>query len=98
MGLLFGLVGLFNLVLLMPALVILNAFKWELFELPPTSQVWLLLTANAVVGTVVRYPLRLWGTGRGRLAAARESESEPPLFDTPVIARAATTCGFGRRC
>ncbi|RKP12868.1 hypothetical protein BJ684DRAFT_22939 [Piptocephalis cylindrospora] len=46
-----GFVGLFNLVLLWPIFFIFHYTGVETFELPSTSLVWIMLLANALVGT-----------------------------------------------
>ncbi|XP_026468944.1 solute carrier family 35 member F5-like isoform X3 [Ctenocephalides felis] len=56
----FGFVGLFNLVLLWPALFIFHYSNLEMFEWP-TRQQWLFLLANGIVGTVLSEVLWLWG-------------------------------------
>ncbi|AOW28649.1 solute carrier family 35, member F5 [Candida albicans SC5314] len=45
----FGFVGIFCLVFLWPMLVMLNYFRVEKFELPPTSSVATIIAANAVI-------------------------------------------------
>lgn len=60
MYLLLGFVGLFDFVLLLPLLVIWHYTKLELFELPPTPNVWTLLLVNGFVGTVLSELLWLW--------------------------------------
>ncbi|TFB04019.1 putative vacuolar membrane protein [Trichoderma ghanense] len=52
MQLFFGLVGLFNLVLLWPLFFILHWTGMEPFELPPTSQIWAIIIINAVASFV----------------------------------------------
>ncbi|KAJ5690242.1 hypothetical protein N7462_004634 [Penicillium macrosclerotiorum] len=48
MQLFFGLVGLFNLVLLWPGFFILHWTGVELFELPNTNRVWTIVLVNAI--------------------------------------------------
>ncbi|KAI5461455.1 hypothetical protein BGZ63DRAFT_356746 [Mariannaea sp. PMI_226] len=48
MQLFFGLVGLFNLVLLWPIFFILHWTGLEPFDLPPTSKIWTIIIANAL--------------------------------------------------
>lgn len=59
MNILSGFVGLFNLVLLWPALFIFHYSNLEMFEWP-TRQQWLFLLANGIVGTVLSEVLWLW--------------------------------------
>ncbi|KAJ4306367.1 hypothetical protein N0V88_001167 [Collariella sp. IMI 366227] len=47
MPLFFGLVGLFNVLLLWPGFVILHYTGIEPFELPPTSSVWFIIAINS---------------------------------------------------
>ncbi len=54
-----GLVGLFNIVLLWPAGLFLNLIGVESFELPK-GYVWLYLTINGLIGTVLSDYLWLW--------------------------------------
>jgi solute carrier family 35 protein F5 len=58
----FGFVGLFNIFLLFPLLVIWNYTQLETFEWPPNSQVWTLLIVNGFVGTVLSELLWLIGS------------------------------------
>ncbi|KAF7550048.1 hypothetical protein G7Z17_g5966 [Cylindrodendrum hubeiense] len=48
MQLFFGLVGVFNLVILWPCFFILHWTGIEPFELPPTSNIWTVIVVNAV--------------------------------------------------
>ncbi|CAK7202334.1 hypothetical protein SEUCBS139899_005056 [Sporothrix eucalyptigena] len=48
MPLFFGLVGLFNVVLLWPGFFILHWTGLETFELPPTEQVWTIILLNSL--------------------------------------------------
>lgn len=57
----FGLVGLFNFILLWPGFFILNYWKVEQFKLPPEPTVWGYITLNALIGTVLSEALWLWG-------------------------------------
>lgn len=57
----FGLVGAFNFLLLWPGFLFLHYVKLEVFELPPSGEVWGFLVLNAVVGTVLSDFLWLWG-------------------------------------
>lgn len=52
MGMFFGFVGFFNLILLWPFFFILHYTKVEVFEIPTTKDL-LILTANGLVGTVL---------------------------------------------
>ncbi|KAL7945584.1 hypothetical protein V8C42DRAFT_323574 [Trichoderma barbatum] len=52
MQLFFGLVGVFNLALLWPLFFILHWTGIEPFELPPTSQVWIIIIVNAIASFV----------------------------------------------
>ncbi|KAI9831332.1 MAG: hypothetical protein M1819_005106 [Sarea resinae] len=47
MPLFFGLVGLFNVLLLWPGFVILHLLGEEKFQLPPTGRVWLIVLTNS---------------------------------------------------
>ena len=55
-----GFVGLFDLVLLCPLLVVWHYTGLEVFELPPTNEVWTLMLVNGFVGTVLSELLWLW--------------------------------------
>jgi solute carrier family 35 protein F5 len=55
----FGLVGLFNMFLLWPFAIILNFSGFEPFVFP-TGMVWLYLTINGLIGTVLSDYLWLW--------------------------------------
>lgn len=57
----FGLVGMFNFILLWPGFFILNYWKLEPFTLPPTTSVWGYIALNALIGTVLSEALWLWG-------------------------------------
>ena len=48
-----GFVGLFDIFILFPVLVVWNYSQLETFELPPTSHIWTLLIVNGFVGTVL---------------------------------------------
>ncbi|EQK97516.1 vacuolar membrane protein [Ophiocordyceps sinensis CO18] len=48
MRLFFGLVGVFNLVLLWPLFFVLHWTKIEPFEMPPTGKVWTVIVANSL--------------------------------------------------
>ncbi|KAJ5893508.1 hypothetical protein N7495_005199 [Penicillium taxi] len=48
MQLFFGLVGLFNVVLLWPGFIILHYTGIETFELPSTSRVWMIILVNSL--------------------------------------------------
>lgn len=48
----FGLVGLINIVLLWPIFIILHVTGVEVFEWPPTAQIWGILVANSVSSLV----------------------------------------------
>ena len=48
MPLFFGLVGLFNVVLLWPGFILLHITGLETFHLPPTGHVWTIILVNAV--------------------------------------------------
>ncbi|XP_076337145.1 solute carrier family 35 member F5 isoform X2 [Tachypleus tridentatus] len=56
----FGFVGLFNLLIIWPGFFLLHYTKVEKFQWPTYHQ-WLLLTVNALVGTVLSELLWLWG-------------------------------------
>jgi solute carrier family 35 protein F5 len=56
----FGLVGLFNVVMLWPLGFLLNYIGIEEFALPPSGAVWLYLTVNGLIGTVLSDYLWLW--------------------------------------
>lgn len=47
MPLFFGLVGLFNLLILWPGFILLHFFGDEPFALPPTGRIWLIVLANS---------------------------------------------------
>ncbi|KAI9820970.1 MAG: hypothetical protein M1832_003442 [Thelocarpon impressellum] len=49
MPLFFGLVGLFNLVLLWPGFIVLDYFSEEPFELPSTGRIWAVVLMNATI-------------------------------------------------
>jgi solute carrier family 35 protein F5 len=53
MPLFFGLVGLFNVILLWPGFVILHFTGVETFELPPTGKIW-----TIIVVIIPRHPCR----------------------------------------
>lgn len=57
----FGLVGVFNFVLLWPGFFVLNYWNVEKFTLPPKTTVWGYIALNAFVGTVLSEVLWLWG-------------------------------------
>eukprot|EP00123_Amoebidium_parasiticum_P020475 comp5043_c0_seq1/m.1139 comp5043_c0_seq1/g.1139 ORF comp5043_c0_seq1/g.1139 comp5043_c0_seq1/m.1139 type:complete len:491 (-) comp5043_c0_seq1:10-1482(-) len=61
MGMFFGFVGLFNVLLLWPFFLVLHWFGLEPFELPE-GMTWLYLAVNAVVGTVLSDYLWLYST------------------------------------
>ena len=48
-----GFVGLFNVVVMMPVVVVWHWSSLETFEWPPNSTVWTLLLVNGLVGTVL---------------------------------------------
>ena len=48
-----GFVGLFNMVVMIPVLVVWHFSSLEVFEWPPNSTVWTLLIINGFVGTVL---------------------------------------------
>ena len=48
MPLFFGMVGLFNFILLMPIFPILHYSGWETFSLPPTRRIWTILLVNSM--------------------------------------------------
>ncbi|KAF6033748.1 SLC35F5 [Bugula neritina] len=56
----FGFVGLFNVVILWPGLLLLHYTKLESFQFPDSTQ-WLLMLANGLIGTVLSELLWLWG-------------------------------------
>ena len=56
----FGFVGVFNLVLLWPGLLVLGLVGSEPFELPNKTQ-WQFLVVNGLVGTVFSELIWLWG-------------------------------------
>ncbi|XP_067928065.1 solute carrier family 35 member F5-like [Watersipora subatra] len=56
----FGFVGLFNMLLLWPGLLILHFTQLETFILPTPLQ-WLLLVINGLIGTMLSELLWLWG-------------------------------------
>lgn len=56
----FGFVGVFNLVLLWPGLLVLGLVGSEPFELPSKTQ-WQFLVVNGLVGTVFSELIWLWG-------------------------------------
>jgi solute carrier family 35 protein F5 len=53
MPLFFGLVGLFNVILLWPGFIILHFTGVETFELPPTGKIW-----TIIVVIIPRHPCR----------------------------------------
>lgn len=53
MPLFFGLVGLFNLILLWPGFIVLHYTGVETFELPPTGKIW-----TIIVVIIPRHPCR----------------------------------------
>jgi hypothetical protein len=55
-----GFVGLFDLFLLSPLLIIWHYTGFELFQWPPNSNVWTLMLVNGFVGTVLSELLWLW--------------------------------------
>ncbi|KFY18390.1 hypothetical protein V493_08656 [Pseudogymnoascus sp. VKM F-4281 (FW-2241)] len=55
MPLFFGLVGLFNLILLWPGFVILHFTGVETFELPQTGKIWTIIVLNSVSSFVSDY-------------------------------------------
>lgn len=57
MPLFFGFVGVFNLAVLWPVILILNYTGLEPFELPSTNTIWLVVAANASITFVSDY---LW--------------------------------------
>lgn len=57
MTLFFGFVGVFNLLVLWPIIILLNVTGLEPFELPSTGQIWLVVAANAAITFVSDY---LW--------------------------------------
>ncbi|XP_064389077.1 solute carrier family 35 member F5-like isoform X2 [Halichondria panicea] len=57
----FGFVGLFDSIFLLPLLVVWHYTGLEVFQLPPTADVWTLLLVNGFVGTVLSELLWLWG-------------------------------------
>lgn len=57
MPLFFGFVGIFNLVVLWPMVIILNLTGAEPFELPSTRTIWLVVATNAAITFVSDY---LW--------------------------------------
>jgi len=56
-----GFVGLFDTVFLLPLIVIWHFSGIEVFEFPPSNDVWTLLLVNGFVGTVLSELLWLWG-------------------------------------
>ena len=54
-----GFVGLFNLIILWPGILLLHFTSWETFTFP-SKNVWLLIIVNGVVGTVLSEMLWLW--------------------------------------
>ncbi|KAM9968771.1 hypothetical protein ACTFIW_000648 [Dictyostelium discoideum] len=54
-----GLIGLFNLIIGIPIIIILNFIKFELFKIPD-SYTFIMIFVNAVVGFLVLY-LIIWG-------------------------------------
>lgn len=54
-----GFVGLFNVLILWPGILILHYADWETFTLPTRSEC-LLLLVNGLVGTVLSELLWLW--------------------------------------
>ncbi|XP_066305451.1 solute carrier family 35 member F5-like [Branchiostoma lanceolatum] len=56
----FGFVGMFNMVLLWPGLLVLHHLKLESFVWP-TPQQWMYLALNGLIGTVLSEFLWLWG-------------------------------------
>jgi len=54
-----GFVGLFNVVILWPGLLLLHYTKLESFQIPDSTQ-WLLMLANGLIGTVLSELLWLW--------------------------------------
>ena len=54
-----GFVGVFNMVLLWPGLLILDQLHVETFEWPDRRQ-WFILVLNGLIGTVVSELLWLW--------------------------------------
>ena len=57
MPLFFGFVGIFNLVVLWPAIILIHVLGLEPFELPTTRTIWLVVAANASITFVSDY---LW--------------------------------------
>ncbi|OBT82711.1 hypothetical protein VE02_08897 [Pseudogymnoascus sp. 03VT05] len=55
MPLFFGLVGLFNVILLWPGFIILHFTGVETFELPPTGKIWTIIVLNTVSSFVSDY-------------------------------------------
>ncbi|RKF60988.1 putative vacuolar membrane protein [Erysiphe neolycopersici] len=52
MPLFFGLIGLFNLILLWPGFLVLHLSRIETFELPPTRHIWLIVLLNSTFSLV----------------------------------------------
>ncbi|KAK5078340.1 hypothetical protein LTR64_003249 [Lithohypha guttulata] len=48
----FGFVGMFNIVLLLPLFPVLHFTKLEIFTLPPTAHIWMILLVNSVSSLV----------------------------------------------
>ncbi|ORY86247.1 hypothetical protein BCR37DRAFT_209512 [Protomyces lactucae-debilis] len=57
MPLFFGFVGVFNVLVLWPAIFVLDAFGMEPFELPQSRDIWLVVLCNALITFVSDY---LW--------------------------------------
>lgn len=55
MPLFFGLVGLFNLILLWPGFIVLHLTGIETFELPPTGKIWTIIILNSASSFVSDY-------------------------------------------
>ncbi|KAI9793866.1 MAG: hypothetical protein M1816_007118 [Peltula sp. TS41687] len=55
MVLFFGLVGLFNVVLLWPGFIILHLIGEETFQLPPTGRIWAVVILNSTISVLSDY-------------------------------------------
>lgn len=55
----FGFVGLFNMFLLWPGMLVLDVTNVELFEMPNGTE-WAMIAINGVIGTMVSELLWLW--------------------------------------